>query len=228
DSLFVASGESEAGAAARLGNELADRVNEELAAHVRDRWNVESRLLLELERLYLRLLLPEVKHGGGGARKRYAGLVRTNDGDEVVLTGMEAVRRDWTPLARRAQRDLFDRLFHDRDVTAYLRELVAKLRNGEFDDQLVYRKTLRRRLESYTATTPPHVAAARKLRGPAPRVVRYFITVNGPEPAAHRDSPIDYEHYVQRQVRGIAEPVLGILGLEFDQVIGDDTQLRLF
>ncbi len=174
------------------------------------------------------MLLPEVKHGGGGARKRYAGLVRTNDGDEVVLTGMEAVRRDWTPLARRAQRDLFDRLFHDRDVTAYLRELVAKLRNGEFDDQLVYRKTLRRRLESYTATTPPHVAAARKLRGPAPRVVRYFITVNGPEPAAHRDSPIDYEHYVQRQVRGIAEPVLGILGLEFDQVIGDDTQLRLF
>jgi DNA polymerase-2 len=174
-------------------------------------------------------LLPKVKHaGGGGARKRYAGLVRTENGDEVVLTGLEAVRRDWTGLARRAQRDLFERLFHDRDVTAYLRALVADLRRGVFDDDLVYRKTLRRRLDSYTATTPPHVAAARKLAGPAPRVVRYYITVNGPEPAVQRNSAIDYEHYVQKQVRGVAEPVLGILGLDFDQVIGDDTQLRLF
>ncbi len=229
DSLFVASGTSDPAEAASRAGELAKRLNDELTAHVRERWRVESRLVLEFECLYLRLLLPKVKHaGGGGARKRYAGLVRTENGDEVVLTGLEAVRRDWTGLARRAQRDLFERLFHDRDVTAYLRALVADLRRGVFDDDLVYRKTLRRRLDSYTATTPPHVAAARKLAGPAPRVVRYYITVNGPEPAVQRNSAIDYEHYVQKQVRGVAEPVLGILGLDFDQVIGDDTQLRLF
>ena len=229
DSLFVASGAPDPQEAVNRAGELARQLNDELAAHVRDRWRVESRLVLEFERLYLRLLLPTVKHGGGGgARKRYAGLVQTETGDEVVLTGLEAVRRDWTTLARRAQRDLFERLFRDRDVSAYLRSLVADLRRGVFDNELVYRKTLRRRLDSYTATTPPHVAAARKLPGPAPRVVRYYITVNGPEPAAQRCSAIDYEHYVQKQVRSIAEPVLGILGLDFDRVIGDDTQLRLF
>ena len=58
--------------------------------------------------------------------------------------------------------------------------------------------------------------------------MRYYITVNGPEPATQRSSEIDYEHYLQKQLRSVAEPVLGILGLDFDRVIGDDTQLRLF
>ena len=39
---------------------------------------------------------------------------------------------------------------------------------------------------------------------------------------------LDYEHYVQKQVRPVAEPVLGQLGLDFDRVVGDDTQLTLF
>ena len=52
--------------------------------------------------------------------------------------------------------------------------------------------------------------------------------MNGPEPAAEARSPIDYEHYVQKQVRPVAEPVLEILGLSFDRAIGDDTQLELF
>jgi DNA polymerase-2 len=229
DSLFVASGTLDPDEAATRASQLEQTLNDELAAHVQEIWGLKSRLVLEFERLYLRLVFPEVKsRGSEGARKRYAGLVQTEDGDEVILTGLEAVRRDWTGLARRAQRDLFERLFRDRDVTAYLRELVADLRRGKFDEELVYRKNLRRDLDSYTTTTPPHVAAARKMDGPAPRVVRYHITVNGPEPTVQRKSAIDYEHYVQKQVRGAAEPVLAILGLDFDQVIGDDTQMRLF
>ena len=36
-----------------------------------------------------------------GARKRYAGLVEEGGERRVVFTGLEAVRRDWTALARR-------------------------------------------------------------------------------------------------------------------------------
>ena len=46
-------------------------------------------------------------------------------------------------------------------------------------------------------------------------------------PAAERRSPIDHEHYLQKQVRPVAEPMLALLGLDFDQVIGDRTQLEL-
>jgi DNA polymerase-2 len=54
------------------------------------------------------------------------------------------------------------------------------------------------------------------------------VTSRGPEPAGERRAPLDHEHYVQKQVRAVAEPVLELLGLEFDRVVGDDAQLRLF
>jgi DNA polymerase-2 len=54
------------------------------------------------------------------------------------------------------------------------------------------------------------------------------MTVNGPEAHEERTSPLDYEHYVQKQVRAVAEPVLVLLGLDFDRVVGDDAQLTLF
>jgi DNA polymerase-2 len=236
DSLFVLTGSASSAAARRLGAEIASAVNADLARFVRERWDVESRLELSFEKLYLRLLLPEARRGtggaGGGARKRYAGLVdgsgATPGATRVELTGLEAVRRDWTELARHVQRELYERLFRDRPLDVYLRRVVADVRAGAHDDQLVYRKALRRRLESYTATTPPHVAAARKMRERPGRVIAYVMTTSGPEPARERRSPLDREHYVQKQVRAVSEPILAVLGLDFDAVVGDERQLRLF
>jgi DNA polymerase-2 len=141
---------------------------------------------------------------------------------------MEVVRRDWTELAKRVQRELYTRLFDDRPVDDYLCRVVEELRSGGLDDLLVYRKSLRKRLDSYTASTPPHVAAARKMSSPPGRIVEYLMTSNGPEPAAERQSALDREHYVQKQVRAVADPVLTLLGLEFDRIVGDDRQLELF
>jgi DNA polymerase-2 len=154
---------------------------------------------------------------------------------------MEVVRRDWTDLARTVQRELYERLFSDRPVDDYLREVVRALRAGELDAQLVYRKALRKAAESYTATTPPHVAAARKMaeRGHAVRrgtVIEYVVTTAGPEPAGSRPgggarppaARLDYQHYVEKQVQPVADPVLDVLGLDFKRVIGDDRQTTLF
>ncbi|MCH7564767.1 MAG: hypothetical protein IH968_13195 [Gemmatimonadetes bacterium] len=193
--------------------------------YIKKTWDVESRLELEFERLYLRLLFPKMRHGEGGAMKRYVGL---GDSGEVLFTGMEVVRRDWTDLARRIQKELYDRFFHDQPIEDLLRDRVQCLRAGELDALLVYRKALRKDLADYTATTPPHVAAARKMKGRPPRRIDYVITTNGPEPAAERESPFDYEHYVEKQLRPVAEPVLDLLGLRFERVIGDETQMELF
>jgi DNA polymerase-2 len=228
DSLFVLSGADDPEDARRAGRSLVERLNEDLDRHVRDTWRVESRLELEFETLYLRLMLPHVRHGTAGARKRYAGLVERDGEARVVFTGMEVVRRDWTELAKQVQRELYERLFSDRPVAEYLHDVVTDLRAGRLDDRLVYRKALRKELDEYTGPTPPHVAAARKMTGDPGRVIRYVMTDDGAEPAEERRSPIDHEHYVQRQVRPVAEPVLDLLDLDFDRVIGDDTQLRLF
>ena len=229
DSLFVRAGTDDPDDADAIGSSLAARLTADLAAHTRERWRVESRLELQFETLYLRLLLPELRHGAGGARKRYAGLVRDADGaTRVVYRGLEIVRRDWTALAKSVQSELFERLFRDRPVDAWLRDLVGEVRAGAHDDRLVYRKALRKALSEYDGANPPHVVAARLLDGPPGRIVEYVVTTRGPQPASAVDAPLDREHYVQRQIRPIAEPVLAILGLDFDRVVGDDRQGRLF
>jgi len=228
DSLFVRSDCATSDAARGAGNRLAGELNAALADHVAGTWGVDSRLALEFDRLYLRLFLPALRHGTAGARKRYVGLVEEDGRTRVAFTGMEVVRRDWTALARQVQRELYERLFADLAVDDYLREIVVGLRAGRLDELLVYRKALRKDLAEYTASTPPHVAAARRGGGRTGRVVAYVMTTAGPELAGSIHSPIDHEHYVQRQLRPVAEPVLAELGLDFDRVVGDDAQLRLF
>ncbi len=228
DSLFVEATKAEPDAARRLGEALALDLTRDLGEHIARTWRVESRLELQFDRLYLRLYLPAVRHGTAGARKRYAGLVEGPGGGRVVFTGMEAVRGDWTALAKEIQRELFARLFSDRPLDDYLRQVVADLRAGRLDDRLIYRKGLRKDPSAYTATTPPHVAAARKLAGKTRGRISYLMTLAGPEPLRDRQSPIDHEHYVEKQVRPVAEPVLALLGLDFARVVGDERQLSLF
>ena len=227
DSLFVESQAADGAAARSFGEALAARLNRDLATHIKERWRVESRLELVFDRLYLRLCLPAMRHGTAGARKRYAGLIDTEQGRRVVFTGMEAVRGDWTQLAKLVQRELYSRLFADQPVEDYLRDVLAQLRAGQLDDRLVYRKTLRKPPEAYTTATPPHLAAARQ-QGIRRGRVSYLITTAGPQPAEGPHDLIDYEHYLDKQVRAVAEPVLTLLGLDFAQVVGSRKQLLLF
>jgi DNA polymerase-2 len=228
DSLFVQSHGGDPHAIQEQGRKLAVALNGELSLYIGERWTVASRLELELEKLYLRLFLPHARHGTRGASKRYAGLRHGEDVDSVEFTGMEVMRRDWTDLAKRVQRELYQRLFTDQAVDAYLSEVVRQVRNGDLDDTLVYRKNLRKDTEQYTATTPPHVVAARKSMQPVGRLVSYIVTTAGPEPMDNLQHPIDREHYVVKQVRPVAEPVLETLGLDFEQVIGDSRQIDLY
>ena len=224
DSLFVRSGMATEEARAR-GPRLASALTQAIACHVRAGWRVHSRLELEFEKLYVKLFLPSVRHGTTGARKRYAGLI---DGDSAVdFVGMEAVRRDWTELAKDVQRELYARLFANEPVEDYLAATAAALRAGRLDAKLTYHKGLRKLPAKYTAATPPHVVAARK-SGRRRGVVAYLMTVAGPEPLEALEHEPDREHYLDKQVRPVATPVLSALGLDFDQVIGDDRQTALF
>ena len=225
DSVFVRSGIDDSREAKDEVYNLTASINADLARYVKDAWRVESRLELEFEKLYRRLFLPLIRHGSAGARKRYAGVVEGEDGVEFV--GMEVVRRDWTELAKNVQRELYRRLFDDGPVVGFLGGYVRDLRLGKLDNLLVYRKGLRKALHEYTAITPPHVVAARKAKTLS-RVVSYVVTTAGPEPLDNVQHELDREHYVQRQVRPVAEPVLDVMGLDFDRAIGDDRQLGLF
>jgi DNA polymerase-2 len=228
DSLFVSSHGGDPNETRDLGRQLAVSLNGDLSRYIGERWKVASRLELKFEKLYLRLFLPRARHSTRGASKRYAGLRHGDDVDGVEFIGMEVVRRDWTDLAKQVQRELYQRLFTDQAVDAYLSEVVRRVRNGDLDETLVYRKNLRKGAEQYTATTPPHVVAARKSLQPVGRLVSYMITTAGPEPMDNVRHPIDREHYVLKQVKPVAEPVLETLGLDFERVIGDGRQIDMY
>ena len=227
DSLFVRAADADPERASLTGRQLAAELNEELTRHIDRGFRVESRLELEFEKLYLRLFLPHARHSARGASKRYAGLVHGAGPDGVEFVGMEVVRRDSTPLAKRVQRELYQRLFSDRPVDAYLAQIVAEVRGGRLDAELVYHKNLRKETGEYTATTPPHVAAARKSNQPRGRSIRYVVTTAGAEPLDNLRHPLDREHYIEKQIKPVAEPVLETLGLDFERVIGDARQFDL-
>jgi DNA polymerase-2 len=229
DSLFVHSHSDDPEAATAPARHLRAALNEELVRYIQQRWQVRSRLELEYEKLYLKLFLPTARHSTRGASKRYAGLLHGGSGtDSVEFVGMEVVRRDWTELAKQVQRELYQRLFTGERVDSYLADVVRQVRAGARDDELVYRKNLRKSAEDYTATTPPHVVAARKSTQPPERLIRYVMTTAGPEPLDNVNHPLDREHYIDKQVRPVAEPVLTTLGLDFEQVIGDSRQLDMY
>ncbi len=227
DSLFVLLGDAvEASKARALGVDLAERLNAWWRERLRDRYRVESFLEVELETHFTRFLMPTVRGERTGSKKRYAGLVRKDDGTcEVVFKGLESVRSDWTPLARRFQRELYRRVFLKEPFKGFVRETLSDLMAGKLDRELVYRKRLRRPLEEYTRNVPPHVQAARKRKYPG-RWVSYVVTTAGPEPVEDGLPKPDYEHYRDRQLAPAANSILNFLDTSFEAIT--DAQLAIF
>ena len=240
DSLFVVPAGPGAGTGAGtgagdvLGPEAADALGAELARELdawwreelRTRHGLESRLEIEFETRYARFLMPTLRGGRTGSKKRYAGLaVRPGAELELVIKGLEAVRGDWTPLARDFQRELLARVLVDGDWEAHVRQTRRALFAGELDDRLVYRRRLRRGGGEHPSRPPAHVQAARKLARPG-NWVRYVVTRAGPEPVEALVSAPDHEHYAERQLGPAADAVLGALGTSFAALT--DAQLGLF
>ena len=145
---------------------------------------------------------------------------------------MEAVRADWTELAKEFQLKLLEFLFDDVPSEAaveYVKKVVGELVDGRSDEKLVYRRRLRKPIADYTASRPPHVRAA-ELLDPEDRrgLIRYVMTGSGPQPVGRVSSQLDYQHYVQRQLMPIASAFLDVLGLTAAQLFDRDNQLWLF
>jgi DNA polymerase-2 len=228
DSLFVDVGELDSVRAEARAEELRVAIGATLVRRLRDEFGVESHLELEYEKCYRRFFMPEVRQGTGGSKKRYAGWIGDATAGRLELVGLEAVRRDWTPLAKRFQRELLDRIFHDRPVNDFVRDFLGALRQGTLDDLLAYKKAVRKRLGDYTKTTPAHVKAARKQSGPPTRIIEYVVTDAGPEPVDDRQGTLDYEHYVEKQLEPIADALLRFVGLHFADLVGRPRQLELW
>ncbi|MGY1922671.1 DNA polymerase II [Pseudomonas tolaasii] len=239
DSTFVWLGSAHSGEdASRIGRALVQHVNDWWRAHLHNAFGLQSALELQYETHFSRFLMPTIRGAEEGSKKRYAGLVVRDDGSEdMVYKGLETVRSDWSPLARQFQQELYRRIFHRQPHQDYIRDYVRRTLSGELDDLLIYRKRLRRRLDDYERNVPPHVRAARLADDYNDRLGRprqyqrggwisYVISVNGPEPLEVRQAPIDYDHYVTKQLQPVADAILPFVNDDFSTLVGG--QMGLF
>ena len=224
DSCFVASN-LEKQKANQLGTELQDFINHFYKDYVKKNHNRESYLELQFQKQYLSMMIPmirmklskkakakaeenkgklkpEEKQEGIAAKKRYAGLLEKNGKEELEITGLEAIRGDWTEAAGEFQKEILMKVFHKEEITKFIKDYIKKITSGKLDKQLIYRKSIRKDLDEYTKTTPPHVKAAK-----------------------HRP---DYEHYIDKQIKPIANQVLVLFNKDFDEIIQQGKQAKLF
>ncbi len=233
DSVFVwIHGADSDEAAETAGRQLQQELNRWWRERIREEFSLDSMLELEFETHYKRFLMPTIRGSDKGSKKRYAGVVAGQDGVRLVFKGLENVRTDWTRLAREFQEELYRRVFMQEPFEDYVKSVVAQVLAGERDGELVYRKRLRRRLADYERNVPPHVQAARlcEERGlPVPHRgswVEYVITTAGAEPASSALAPLDYQHYVDRQLQPVADGILGFVSSSFRALV--DKQIELF
>lgn len=231
DSLFLNAGlptDITPACALDTGAAIAARVNAALREYVSREFDVESKLELEFEKYYRAFLLPPSRGDvEKGRAKGYAGWRMDGTGEALEIVGLEAVRSDWTDMAHRLQRELLTRLFNDvevADIESFVGAWVHDLKAGRFDDELVYRRRLRKSVESYTKTTPPHVKAARLLENPS-GTIRYVMTSHGPQPVAQMSSPLDYGHYIEKQVGPLVRMVSAVSAVDADVAIRGELRL---
>jgi DNA polymerase elongation subunit (family B) len=190
---------------------------------------------LEFEGFFRRGLFTS-KESGEGAKKKYALI----DGEgNLKITGFEQVRRDWSPIAKRTQKNVLRKVLED-DVDGAVEEVketIQRLKSGEVDvEDLKIYTTLTKEPEEYDSTSP-HVEAAKKAIERGKKIepettIDYVITRKGDsisdkaEITEHAES-YDADYYIENQVLPVTHRVLKVFGYTEDQLKGKGKQSGL-
>jgi DNA polymerase-2 len=226
DSLFVMLKDVSVDDGETQGKKIAKELNTFWKNKLKKEFKVESYLELEFEKHYRKFIITPARGADFGAKKRYAGLLVRGGNENIEFVGMEFVRSDWTKLAKEFQIELYEKIFKGEDVEDWIREVIKNLKDGKLDEKLIYRKRLRKDVDDYVKNIPPHVRAA-KMIGEPRDVIYYAITQRGPIPIELKHNDFDYGHYIEKQLKPIADSVLALLGKNFDGIVETD-QLSFF
>ena len=173
---------------------------------------------------------------GEGAKKKYA--LMKSDG-EMKITGFEQVRRDWSPVAKKTQKEVLKKVLNEKpdEAAGHVKQVVEMLREGEVDveDLRIY-TTLTKPPEEYDATAP-HVEAARKAIKRGEKIeegdtISYVITDGGgsiserAEIVKYADT-YDSGYYIDSQIVPVSNRVLKVFGYTEDQLKGKGKQSGL-
>ncbi len=189
-------------------------------------------LELDLQGFYLRGIFIPRGAAPGTAKKRYALLSKQG---ELLIRGLETVRRDWCRLAKEVQRTVLEYVLKNLDIEGakeYVKKVIEKIRAGQVPvrDLILYEE-LTRPLETYKQMGP-HVMAAKKLKASGKEVgegmLVMFVITKGKGTISQKATPIelvnsieeiDTHYYTYHQILPAAMRVLQVLGVRKEQLL---------
>lgn len=192
---------------------------------------------LELEGFYPRGIFVTKKEGGA-AKKRYA-LIR-EDG-QVEIRGLEFVRRDWSALAKKTQRDVIQLVLENKvdEAKKYVAEMIEKVRKDKIPlEDYIIKTQLKRRTDKYLSIGP-HVRAAMRLEESGETVGKgtliEYVVAEGGGNIGNRSYPFqllgkrkpDKKYYINHQLLPAVMKILTELGITKGELRGEGKQAGL-
>ncbi|MEK6906970.1 MAG: DNA-directed DNA polymerase [Nanoarchaeota archaeon] len=199
--------------------EFLKKINDELP----------SLMELEFEGYYPRGIFVSKKSETSGAKKKYALIDEDN---ELIITGFETVRKDWSLIARETQLNVLKMILKEgkyENALKYVRKVIKDVIERKISlDKMIIREQLKMPLESYKQIGP-HVAVARKMKAKgydvSPGATVYYIVSN--EKGMIRDKAkipneckdYDITYYIENQIIPSVEKIFEVFGIKKEQLL---------
>jgi len=210
-----------------LNDEILEKVDEFLGEVNK---NLPEGMELEYEGFYER--------GFFVTKKRYALIEDKN----IVVKGLELVRRDWAPVAKKTQEKVLRAILEEaspQKAAKIIKSVVEEIKEGKIPlEDLVIHTQITKNPEDYVQMAP-HVLAAKKSiengrkisRG---SIIRYVI-IKGKEPISKRAIPLedvdvsnyDPTYYIENQVLPAVSRIIEAIGYSKDDILQKEKQSSL-
>ncbi len=179
------------------------------------------------------------KESGSGAKKKYALL---DDKGMIRVKGFEAVRRNWSFIAKDTQEKILAIVLREgsgKKALDYAREVVNELRDHRVPlEKVQIFMQLQKEIEEYDSVGP-HVKVAMRMKskgievGPG-SLIKYVITT-GKDRIGDRarlideisQNDYDSDYYINNQVIPAVDRILAIFGYEKEDILSEKKQSRL-
>jgi DNA polymerase, archaea type len=171
-------------------------------------------------------------------KKRYA-LIQ--DGN-IVVKGLELVRRDWAPVAKKTQKKVLMALLEEgstQKAVKIIRDIIEDIKLGKISlEDLVIHTQLTKNPEEYVQNAPHVMAAKRAIskgRKVGPGTIIRYVVVKGREPISKRAVPLedadvsqyDPNYYIDNQVLPAVSRIIESVGYPKDDILHNEKQSSL-